>query len=123
MDELIECYTDASYSKEKSTSVVAFKIGNAPICTKILKNVKNTEAEIEGIRECLRLCELIYGVDKMVNIYTDCSKAFQTTFNTNMNFIIIKVKGHQRKSEMNENDLIFKEVDKFARKTLRCLQH
>ena len=63
-----------------------------------------------------------------INIYTDCQNAWKHNFvsinpntnaNTNIKVNLIKVKGHQQKSNMNEHDLIFKQVDKHARKILR----
>jgi hypothetical protein len=129
--EHINCYTDASYSKEKATSVIAYKIGTNSIDKIILSNVKNTQAEIFGIEHCIEQCLLEYDSTKtnelILNIYTDCQNAWKHDFNRliktkNVQLTLIKVKGHQKKINMNSHDLIFKEVDKYARKTLRNLK-
>jgi len=117
----IECYTDASYSKEKSVSVVAYKINDEPIQTIIYENVKNTEAELNGILFCIDYCIENYPSEYII-IYTDCQNAFKQNYSDkSINLTLVKIKGHQPKREMNSNDLIFKMVDKMARKMLRSL--
>jgi hypothetical protein len=126
--EQIDCYTDASYSKEKSTSVIAYKILNEPIKTIILKDIKNTQAELFGIEFCIGYSIENYSNIKKINIYTDCQNAWKQDYikykNKNQIQIeinLIKIKGHQKMEFMNGNDRIFKQVDKMARKTLRNL--
>ena len=117
----IECFTDASYSKEKSASVVAYKIHDEPIQTIIYENVKNTEAELNGILLCIDYCIEHYPHED-ITIYTDCQNAFKQDYSDKpINLNLIKVKGHQPKKEMDSKDLIFKSVDKIARKMLRSL--
>ena len=165
----INCYTDASYSKEKAISVVACIINGEPIQTLFYPNIKNTQAEILGIEYCINYClnnylnyytkqhidkqhidkqhidkqhidkqhidkqhidkQILFNELLTINIYTDCQNAWKHNFvstnanaNTNIKVNLIKVKGHQQKSNMNEHDLIFKQVDKHARKILRT-QH
>ncbi len=124
----INCYTDASYSKEKAMSVVAYKIGENSIKKIFLPNLKNTQAEIFGIEHCIEQClseyKLINSDNLILNIYTDCQNAWKHNFSyliktKNVQLNLIKVKGHQKKIHMNSHDLIFKQVDKYARKTLR----
>ena len=121
----IDCYTDASYSKEKFVSVIAYKIHTNPINTIIFEGVKNTQAEINGIEFCIGYCEGNFPNVTIINIYTDCQGAFDIEFKFKSNKFVkinlIKVKGHQKMAHMNSNDLIFKSVDKMARKTLRKL--
>jgi hypothetical protein len=128
----INCYTDASYSLEKAMSVVAYKIGEKSIEKIFLPNLKNTQAEIFGIEHCITQSLLEYDLTKnnelILNIYTDCQNAWKQDFChlikiKNVHLNLIKVKGHQKKINMNSHDLIFKEVDKYARKTLRNLKN
>lgn len=123
---IINCYTDASYSNHKNISVVAYKIDNLDIQTIIYNNVKNTQAEILGIEYCIQYClDNINMTDiDMINIFTDCQNAWKQDFNKlcpNIKINLIKIKGHQKMDKMTNDDLIFKQVDKMARKTLRNL--
>lgn len=124
----INCYTDASYSQQKSISVVAYKIHNEPINTIQFKDVKNTQSELLGIEFCINYTIQNYTNVKTINIYTDCQNAWKQNYlnytNKNQNKIqinLIKIKGHQQMEFMDGDDLIFKQVDKMARKTLRNL--
>lgn len=118
----IECYTDASYSKEKSFSVVAYKIHDEPIQTIIYENVKNTEAELNGILHCIDYC-LEHYPNQEITIYTDCQSAFKQDYSGKPVVLnLVKVKGHQPRNTMNEKDLIFKSVDKMARKAMRVIR-
>lgn len=125
---VINCYTDASYSQEKSTSIIAYKISNESIKTIQFNNIKNTQAELLGIEFCIGYTIQNYPNVKIINIYTDCQNAWKQDYSiySNDNMIpikinLIKIKGHQKMEFMNEHDLIFKQVDKMARKTLRNL--
>lgn len=116
----INCFSDASYSQQKSISIVAYKIHNEIIKTIILPNVKNTEAELFGIEFCIEYVIQNYPLSTLINIFTDCQNAWKQNYSKyKININLIKVKGHQKMNLMNENDLIFKQVDKIARKTLR----
>lgn len=118
---VIKCFTDASYSKEKLVSVVAYKINNEQIKTIIYENIKNTEAELNGILFCIDYCIENYPFENII-IYTDCQNAFKQNYGDKLiNLTLVKVKGHKPKREMNDDDLIFKMVDKTARKVLRSL--
>lgn len=116
--ESIKCYTDASYSQDINTSIIAYKIGNDDIITKECKDIKNTEAELYAITECIKYCELNHP-NKTIIIFTDCQKALQNKYADNVT--LIKVKGHKKKVLMNSDELIFKTVDQTARKKLRQL--
>lgn len=125
MEEIntINCYCDASTDPLTKLSIGAFKIGNKKIRCHLMKNTSNTDAEIRCIMNCINYCQNEFDMDiYFINIHTDCQKAVNTIFKDHFN--IIKVKGHQPKRDMNEHDLIFKTVDKYARKILRSLiQH
>ena len=122
MNTTVNCYTDASYSQEKFKSVVAYKINNDDIKYIIYNEIKNTQAEILGIYFCIEYSINNYIYVDTINIYTDCQNAFKQDFSKyNININLIKIKGHQKMINMNSHDLIFKSVDKFARKTLRLL--
>jgi hypothetical protein len=124
----IDCYTDASYSQQKSTSIIAYKIQNNPIKTIEFKDIKNTQAELLGIEFCIGYTIQNYPNVKIINIYTDCQNAWKQNYSNYKNhkqnqiqINLIKIKGHQQMELMNGHDLIFKQVDKMARKTLRNL--
>jgi hypothetical protein len=124
----INCWTDASYSQYKLTSIVAFKINDEDIKTVQLEGIKNTQAEILGIEYCIINTIQQYFYVTIINIYTDCQHALKQDYSTynnqnNEKIIInlIKVKGHQKIVNMQWYDLIFKQVDQKARKTLRNL--
>jgi len=124
----INCWSDASYSQHKSVSIVAYKINFDSIKTIKFDNIKNTQAEIFGIEFCINLIIKNYPQVQIINIYTDCQYAFKQNYsiyknqlNVQIQINLIKVKGHQKMKNMNWSDLIFKKVDKFARKTLRNL--
>lgn len=118
----IDCYTDASYIKVISKSVVAYKIGLEPINVIVL-NCNNTEAEIHGVQHCVNLCISLYNNIQIINIHTDCQKALKYNFDVpnNMTLNILKLKGHKKKDLRDENDVIFHTVDRKARKYLREL--
>jgi hypothetical protein len=94
------------------------------------------KAEILGIEHCVKYVIGHYAKNDIfihsnntliINIYTDCQSAWKYDFNsivTNLTknkiqLNLIKIKEHQKKCDMNEHDLIFKKVDKHARKILR----
>jgi hypothetical protein len=111
----IDCFTDASYSKEVGGSIIGYKIGNDAIVTEFLFGIKNTEAEIKAIEKCLLKCEESYS-DYVIHIYTDCQKALNMQFD---NVIFHKMKGHMKKCDKDDKQLIFTQVDKITRYELR----
>ena len=122
----INCYTDASYSNKKNIAVVAYKINDLPIQILTFAGYKNTQAELAGIVHCINFCSVNYVDIKQINIYTDCQNAWKQDYTelTMNKFTInlIKIKGHQKIANMKTpEDLIFKSVDKMARKVLRSL--
>lgn len=124
----IHCYTDASYSQQKSSSIVAYKIHTEPINTILFKDIKNTQAELLGIEYCIKYAIHNYSNVNTIYIYTDCQNAWKQDYSNYTNqqsdkivINLIKIKGHQQMKLMNNHDLIFKQVDKMARKTLRKL--
>lgn len=126
--EEINCYTDASYSKEKSKSVIAYKISDQQIKTIILDDTKNTQTELYGIEFCIKYTIQNYPAVKIINIHTDCQNAWKQNYtiyknsdNLPIEINLIKIKGHKKMVLMDNKDLIFKQVDKMARKTLRNL--
>lgn len=120
MNEIIECYTDASYSQFAKFSVVGYKIGNSRINLEILKNIKNTQAELYAIEKCITICN-IQHVGKKIMIYTDCQKAIQNFQNNKYqkHINLIKVDGHKKNILRDNHDKIFNLVDKATRKELR----
>lgn len=112
----IDCYTDASYAKDVGGSVIGYKIGNNPIQLLFLEGIKNTEAEVMAARRCVEETELLYP-NRRINLHTDCQEVMSQEFAYHVR--LFKMKGHMKKKLMNNKQLVFREVDKAARKTLR----
>ena len=119
---IFSCYVDASYNSQKNIGVISYIIINNDIEIlnkyEILNNIKNTQLEILGVNKCIEECSNISETSTII-IYTDCQKALQLNLDSNIK--IIKVKGHSKKTEKDENDIIFSKVDKKAKKILRSL--
>lgn len=118
--QIIDCYTDASYSKEVGGSIIAYKINNMPIRSKYLNGVKNTEAEIKGVDRCIEIASDMY-LNSEIHIYTDCQKVLELKAEGKYpdNVIVHKMKGHMKGALRDNNQHIFSQVDKRARKLLR----
>lgn len=90
----IDCYCDASTDPLTKLSVIAFKIKNYDIKHHVLENTSNTDAEMIGVKCCIKYCKKKFDMNtNIANIYTDCQKAVNTIEENNFN--IIKIKGHQ----------------------------
>lgn len=118
--QIIDCYTDASYSKEVGGSVIAYKINDMDIRTKYLNGIKNTEAEIKGVDRCIKIASEMY-LNSEIHIYTDCQKVLELESEGKYpdNVIVHKMKGHMKGELRDNNQQIFSQVDKRARKLLR----
>lgn len=117
MNNIIECYTDCSYSPQTGLCVVGYKIGNCDVITEVLKNIKNTQGEIYAVERCIEICKnKVLDNSYSLLIYTDCQRVIQNTYE---NVQFIKMDGHKKKTLKNNKDLIFSSVDKKVRKTLR----
>jgi ribonuclease HI len=116
-------YTDASYSKEAGGSIIGFLIlfndGEKYFFYDFLEKVKNTEAETIAsdlaVKYCREKC-VEKNLDCNMIVHTDCQK---TVKNITPNVTYKKVIGHSKKSEKDEDDLLFNIVDKTTRKKLR----
>lgn len=122
--QCVDCYTDASYAKEIGGSVISYQIGNLPICTIFLENIKNTEAEIKAVDACIKSVLEIYPIENtniQIHIHTDCQKVIALSIKGNYadNIIFSKMEGHVKKSIRNDKQMIFSKVDRAARKELR----
>ncbi len=119
---IIECWTDASYSPQHKLSVFGYKIGQNKIKT-FVSELKNTQAELEAISKCIEECKKLYpdinnpNLNFVIIIYSDCQRAIMNEYDSFVK--IIKIKGHSKKSEKNNVDMIFSYVDKEVRKVLR----
>lgn len=111
----IDCYTDASYSKDVRGSYIGYIIDNNEVKLQFLEGVKNSEAEEIAAALCIEIAKSRYP-DYIINLYTDCQKVVN---NTNIN----NVKVHKMIGHMKGNNDIhqtrFKVVDKATRKALR----
>lgn len=117
--EEIKCFTDASYSQQKSLSIVGYKIGNLDVILEELPNIKNTQAELYAVEKCIDVCNKLYP-NKNIIIYTDCQRALKNQYQKNVT--LEKIEGHKKTLLKNENDKIFSGVDKAVRKKLRNVQ-
>ncbi len=113
----IDCFTDASYSKEANGSYIGYMIGNNEIVTEFCPEIKNTQGEILAIEKCISVCNENYK-DHQIHIYTDCQKAINL-YENNDSMVFHKMQGHIKKSLMNDEQLKFSKVDKMTRKELR----
>jgi len=122
MAEIIEYFTDASFSPQNKIAVVGFKIRSNPnIQTEIIYDTKSTTAELLGIQKCIdNFC--INNTSCI--IYTDCSKAVMLELdykmnNPTINLYIKKIDGHKPTKIKDDTDREFALVDKYTRKKLR----
>lgn len=116
----VDCYTDASYAKDVGGSVIGFKIGDDPIKTCYLTEIKNTEAEVFAVKLCVERCVAKYKdahPNLRVHIYTDCQKAMGLEFTEDI--VFHKMIGHMKNELKDEKQMIFTQVDKLTRKKLR----
>lgn len=116
MHNVIECYTDCSYSPQTGLCVVGYKIGDCNIVTELIENMKNTQGEIYAVERCIEICKDQYIDNYLLVIHTDCQRVIQNTY-PNVQFI--KMEGHKRKALKDYKDLIFSTVDKKVRHDLR----
>jgi hypothetical protein len=116
MHNIIECYTDCSYSPQTGLCVVGYKIGDNNIVTELLINIKNTQGEIYAVEKCIEICKNHFIDNYTLLIHTDCQRVIQNTY-PNVEFV--KMEGHKRKALKTPKDLIFSKVDKKVRNDLR----
>lgn len=114
----IKCFTDASYSKEKSLCIIGYIIDNSDVKITQLPNIKNTQGELIAIDKCIQECSVLFP-NRSVLIYTDCSRALKNNYGDHIS--IVKIKGHVKKDLRTKNDNIFRIVDKTVRKELRSI--
>jgi len=112
----IDCYTDASYSKQANGSVIGYKVGDQPIVMDFLPLVKNTQAEVMAVNLCVAECETIHP-ESQIHVHTDCQKAIRSQYPENMR--MHKMIGHIKKDLRDEKQIIFAMVDRAVRKELR----
>jgi ribonuclease HI len=115
-EKIIECYTDASYSTQANGSVIGYKIGDNQIVIDFLPEVKNTQAELIAVNNCIKYCQESYPGNQ-IHIYTDCQKAVRLDYGENV--IMHKMIGHIKKDLRDDKQKIFALVDKETRKELR----
>lgn len=115
MQNTIECFTDCSYSPQTGLCVIGYKIGNRPVITELLFNIKNTQGEIYAVEKCVEICSKEFNGNN-IKIYTDCQRVIQNTY---PNVTFVKVEGHKKRSLKDQIDLKFSAVDKKVRSDLR----
>lgn len=111
----IDCYSDASYMKEISLSIIGYKIGDNDIIIEELRDIKNTQAELIAVERIIEFRDQCM-TGQHINIHTDCQRAVQNDY---LNATIIKIKGHKKKILRDNKDEIFRTVDKAVRQRLR----
>lgn len=127
-------YTDGSYSPQKKIGVAGFMVNDQQIYLKDTTE-KNTQCEYLAVTMALK--HAIKEGNNSIKIFTDCAGVINT-INKNkrakypelfalldkladkqINVEWIKVKGHSKKANKNEDDLNFQKIDKAVRKKLR----
>jgi hypothetical protein len=118
---MVDCFTDASYSKSANGSVIGYKIGHGNIVLDFLPEIKNTQAEVLAVKFCVDEIEKMYPNNKvLLVVHTDCQKVMTLDMCTqNISVVYVKMIGHMKKSLMNDKQKIFSAVDKAVRKELR----
>lgn len=121
MHNIIECYTDCSYSPQTKLCVIGYQIlipnQKNKIKTELLINVKNIQGEIYAVEKCIETCKKIFdNQNYKLLIHTDCKRVIKNVY-ANVEFI--KMEGHKRKNLKNNKDIIFSNVDKKVRNDLR----
>lgn len=116
--EQIKYYTDASYCPITKNGIICFDVYNNELMdsfTHKYKNIKNSELEKIGIDLCIE--HSTNNNFERIIIFTDCLSAFGKSYPqfVKLNFI----KGHNKKSLLDEDGLKFRNVDLRARKVLR----
>lgn len=81
-----------------------------------IDNIKNTQLEKESIKIAI---ESIKNIDELneIIIYTDCQGAINDNYPNKIR--IEKIKAHKKKSDCNDIELQFREVDILSRKKLK----
>ena len=116
-NNIIKCYTDASYSKELLGSVIGYKIGDSKIKTEYLEGINNTQAELIAIEKCIEKVKK-HHPGKIIHIYTDCQKAIKV-YNDNEDVVMHKMIGHIKKELRDGDQMIFSQVDRATSKQMR----
>ena len=114
---MVICFTDASYCPMTKIGVVVCRIYNNSLTNyvdnEIYHNgVRSDDLERIGIEYCIEECNKV--INEYSVIYTDYMSAVG-----NYNANLVYVKGHFKKSNLNDIGLIFRSVDKRARMILR----
>lgn len=111
-------FTDASFNHIVKIGVVAIKVidnltNERNIYLFNNDELKNTQLELYGIDLCLALI----GYSESATIYTDCQAWVKKEIPPN--YQVVKIKAHKKKSECDNIELEFREVDILSRKLLR----
>ena len=110
-------YCDASYNNVNGIGVIGYRIDNNYILYEEFKGVKNTELELIAVDRLIEKRDIDYpGIHLVIN--SDCQKACNSLY---LNVTMSKINAHKKKSECNERDLLFRQVDIGCRKKLREL--
>lgn len=121
----LEFYVDASYSPTTKIGISALitvvdNVESEPLITEY-HNVKNSQLEKEGIEECIKIANSYLEKNpdlKSIKVYSDCKSAVEK-YNSEL-IEVVWIKGHKPTSKCIEREeIIFKKVDKIARKILR----
>jgi len=115
--ERIDCYTDASYGKDVGGSYIGYKIGDRPVQLQYLEGVKNTQAEVIAVIQCVEQARALYP-ELGINVYTDCQKVILKLARPE-GVEYYKVKGHRGGAAVDDRPPPFVEVDRATRRALR----
>lgn len=120
-NEDISIYTDVSYDHIFKIGVIVFKIINnltniIEIITMNIDDLKNTQLELKSIDLVLEKIKEL-NLEGNIVIYTDCQSSVKKECPFNIK--IQKIKAHKKKSDCDNIELEFREIDILSRKILR----
>lgn len=120
-NEDISIYTDVSYDHIFKIGVIVFKIINnltniIEIITMNIDDLKNTQLELKSIDLVLEKIKEL-NLEGNIVIYTDCKSSVKKECPFNIK--IQKIKAHKKKSDCDNIELEFREIDILSRKILR----
>ena len=102
---------------QNGIGVIGYKIGTCDITYETFKNVKNTQLELFAVDSLIEKRNREFP-STHITIHSDCQAACTNSYyNVSMN----KIRAHKKKSNCDDRDLLFRQVDIGCRKKLREL--
>lgn len=143
---IIKCYCDASYNPQTKIAVIGWKIGQNKIRDMLLTDTNNTRAEIIGLihlineldpnlkyiihTDCQSILNRLMSKEKLIGKDFKNAKGeklgnadlYQKLFEiVTENITLVHIDGHISREKMNEDNVIFSQLDKYVRRKLRII--